>query len=126
MFVVTEADAVAIRTAFDQGGEFSAAVELRQRFPGIPDNGRAREFARAIAAWKPLPLRKDQAKITSAPGVRSPGRSRGRLAAPDAAGGASSAADHRVVQGEGEVGGRCGMDGGSRLRAAGDDIDLGG
>jgi hypothetical protein len=58
MFVVTDADAAAIRTAFDQGGEFSAAVELRQRFPGIPDNAQAREFARAIAAWKPLPLRK--------------------------------------------------------------------
>ena len=58
MFVVTEADAVAIRTAFDQGGEFSAAVELRQRFPGIPDNATARECARNIAAWKPLPLRK--------------------------------------------------------------------
>ena len=58
MFVVTEADAVAIRTAFDQGGEFSAAVELRQRFPGIPDNAQARECARNIAAWKPLPLRK--------------------------------------------------------------------
>jgi hypothetical protein len=58
MFVVTEADAEAIRTAFDQGGEFSAAVELRRRFPGIPDNARARECARNIAAWKPLPLRK--------------------------------------------------------------------
>ena len=58
MFVVTEADAAAIRTAFDQGGEFSAAVELRQRFPGIPDNATARECARNIAAWKPLPLRK--------------------------------------------------------------------
>ena len=58
MFVVTDADAAAIRTAFDQGGEFSAAVELRRRFPGIPDNVHAREFARDIAAWKPLPLRK--------------------------------------------------------------------
>ena len=58
MFVVTDADAAAIRTAFDQGGEFSAAAELRQRFPGIPDNATARECARNIAAWKPLPLRK--------------------------------------------------------------------
>ena len=58
MFVVTEADAEAIRTAFDQGGEFSAAVELRRRFQGIPDNAQARECARNIAAWKPLPLRK--------------------------------------------------------------------
>ena len=58
MFVVTEADTAAIRAAFNQGGEFSAAVELRRRFPGIADNAPAREFARTIAAWKPLPLRK--------------------------------------------------------------------
>jgi hypothetical protein len=58
MFVVTEADAAAIRTAFNQGGEFSAAVELRRRFPGIADNAQARIYARTIAAWKPLPLRK--------------------------------------------------------------------
>ena len=57
MFVVTEADAAAIRAAFNQGGEFSAAVELRRRFPGIADNAQARE-ARTFAAWKPLPLRK--------------------------------------------------------------------
>jgi hypothetical protein len=31
MFVVTEADATAVRAAFDRGGEFSAAVELRRR-----------------------------------------------------------------------------------------------
>ena len=35
MFVVSEADAAAIRTAFEQRGELSAAVELRRRFPGI-------------------------------------------------------------------------------------------
>ena len=58
MFVVTDADAVAIRTAFDEGGEFSAAVELRRRFPGITDNEQARQCARTIASWKPLPLRK--------------------------------------------------------------------
>jgi hypothetical protein len=38
-------------------GEFSAAVELRRRFPGITDNAQARECARTIAGWKPLPLR---------------------------------------------------------------------
>ena len=57
MFDVTDADAAAIRTAFDQGGEFSAALEVRRRFPGITDNARARECARTIAGWKPLPLR---------------------------------------------------------------------
>ena len=55
MFMVDEADAAAIRAAFDQGGEFSAAVELRRRFPGITDNARARECARTIAGWTPTP-----------------------------------------------------------------------
>lgn len=54
MFVVTEADAAAIRAAFDQAGELGAAVELRRLFPGITDNTRAREYARSIAGWKPL------------------------------------------------------------------------
>jgi hypothetical protein len=56
MFVVTEADAAAIRAAFDKGGEFAAAVELRRLFPGIADNVQARECARTIAGWKPLPV----------------------------------------------------------------------
>jgi hypothetical protein len=58
MFSVSEAEAAAIRTAFEQGGEFAAAVELRRLFPGVTDNDEARECARTIAAWKPLPLRK--------------------------------------------------------------------
>jgi hypothetical protein len=57
MFVVTEADAAAIRAVYQQRGELSAAVELRRRFPGIADNAQARECARTIAGWKPLPLR---------------------------------------------------------------------
>ena len=57
MFVVTEAEATAIRTAFEQQGELSAAVELRRLFPGITDNVQARECARTIAGWKPLPPR---------------------------------------------------------------------
>jgi hypothetical protein len=55
MFVVSEAEAAAIRAAFDRGGEFSAAVELRRLFPAISDNVQARECARTIAGWKPLP-----------------------------------------------------------------------
>ena len=46
MFVVSEAAAAAIRTAFDRGGELSAAVELRRLFPGETDNAQARECAR--------------------------------------------------------------------------------
>jgi hypothetical protein len=57
MFVVTEADAAAIRAVYQQRGEFSAAVELRRRFPGITDNAQARVWARAIAGWQSLPLR---------------------------------------------------------------------
>jgi hypothetical protein len=57
MFTVSETEAAAIRTAFEQGGEFSAAVELRRLFPDVADNTEARECARAIAAWKPLPAR---------------------------------------------------------------------
>jgi hypothetical protein len=56
MFVVSEADAAAIRDAFDQAGELSAALELRRRFPLISDNAVARKWARTIAGWKPLPV----------------------------------------------------------------------
>jgi hypothetical protein len=55
MFLVTESDATAIRTAYEQEGELSAAIELRRRFPGIRDNAKARECVRSIAGWKPLP-----------------------------------------------------------------------
>ena len=55
MFIVTEEDAAAIRAAFDQGGELSAVVELRRRFPGITDNAHARTCVRSIAGWTPLP-----------------------------------------------------------------------
>jgi hypothetical protein len=53
MFVVSEAEASAIRTAFDQGGELSAAIEVRRLFPGIPDTERARTCARIIVGWQP-------------------------------------------------------------------------
>jgi hypothetical protein len=55
MFVVTQADADAIRAAYERGGEFSAAIELRRLFPGITDNAKARECARTIAGWSPRP-----------------------------------------------------------------------
>jgi len=56
MFVVSEAEAAAIRAVFDQRGELSAAVELRRLFPGITDMAEARECARTIAGWRPLPV----------------------------------------------------------------------
>jgi hypothetical protein len=55
MFVVTEVDAAAIRTVYEQEGELSAAIELRRRFPGITDNAKARLCARSIAGWTPPP-----------------------------------------------------------------------
>jgi hypothetical protein len=55
MFLITEADADAIRAIFTQEGELSAAIELRRRFPGITDNAKARAQVRIIAGWKPLP-----------------------------------------------------------------------
>jgi hypothetical protein len=57
MFTVSEAEAAAIRTAFEQRGELSAAVELRRLFPGVTELADAKACARIIAGWKPLPVR---------------------------------------------------------------------
>jgi len=62
MFMVNEADAAAIHEAFERGGELSAAVELRRRFPGITDNAKARDFARTIAGWEPTVVPPEPAK----------------------------------------------------------------
>jgi hypothetical protein len=51
MFVVSDADAAAIRAIFHQRGELSATVELRWLFPGL-DAETARECARTIAGWE--------------------------------------------------------------------------
>jgi hypothetical protein len=55
MFLLTEADADAIRAIFNQEGELSAAIELRRRFPGITDNAKARAHVRTIAGWMRAP-----------------------------------------------------------------------
>jgi hypothetical protein len=52
MFVVSDADAAAIRAVFHQRGELAAIVELRRLFPGL-DAETARECTRTIASWKP-------------------------------------------------------------------------
>jgi hypothetical protein len=41
MFVVTEADAAAIRAVFEQEGELPGAVEVRRLFPGATGNTQA-------------------------------------------------------------------------------------
>jgi hypothetical protein len=63
MFAVTEEQAAAIRTVFEQRGELSATIELRRMFPGIKDGQQARECVRIIAGWKPLPLRPSPARL---------------------------------------------------------------
>jgi hypothetical protein len=70
MFVVTEAEAAAIRAVFRESGELSAATELRRRFPGITDNAQAMECARTIAGWKPRPPVKRLPKVPRLPRVR--------------------------------------------------------
>jgi hypothetical protein len=62
MFVLSKSEAAAIRDAFERGGELLAAVELRRLFPGISDNGHARDCARTIAGWKPLSERPQPVK----------------------------------------------------------------
>jgi hypothetical protein len=54
MFMVTDADAAAIRSVYENDGELSAAIALRRRFPGIIDNEKARLCARSIAGWTPM------------------------------------------------------------------------
>ena len=75
MFTVTEADAAAIRAAFQEQGELSAVIELRQRFPGITDHAQARACVRTIAGWPPpaapcpvVPLRPGKSRRRSTPG----------------------------------------------------------
>jgi hypothetical protein len=55
MFIVTEAEAAAIRDIFHQEGELSAVIELRRLFPLVRDNATARLHARTIAGWTPTP-----------------------------------------------------------------------
>jgi hypothetical protein len=62
MFVVTEAEAAAIRAIYEQSGEVSAAAELRRLFPAVTDTAQARACARTIAGWKPL-------SVPAAPGA---------------------------------------------------------
>jgi hypothetical protein len=56
MFVVTDADAIAIRTVSEQEGELPAVIELRRRFRGIADSENARMCVPTITGWKPPPV----------------------------------------------------------------------
>ena len=65
MFVLTEAQAGEIRTAYEQHGEFSAVVELRRLFPGLGDIAWARGV-RPLYRW--LATAADTALSQAAPG----------------------------------------------------------
>jgi hypothetical protein len=54
MFLINELTITAIRTAYAEGGELAATVELRRLFPGIAHSA-APACARSIAAMEPLP-----------------------------------------------------------------------
>ena len=56
MFCVSEDEATAIRTVFEQDGELSASIELRRMFPGVTDGMQARDMVRMIAGWKPVAI----------------------------------------------------------------------
>jgi hypothetical protein len=79
MFLVTEADADAIRAIFNHEGELSAVIELRRRFPGITDNAKALAHVRTITGWKPLP-----SPPCSVIRLRPRGASRGEFRSPPA------------------------------------------
>ncbi len=51
MFAVDEATALAIRHAYQDGGELSGVVELRRHYPLITDNARALLCLKAIMSW---------------------------------------------------------------------------
>jgi hypothetical protein len=57
MFVVTEAEAAAIRAAFEERGELSAAVELRRLFPAVTDTAQAARVLGPLPAGSPSPAR---------------------------------------------------------------------
>jgi hypothetical protein len=70
MFCVSESDAAAIRTAFLEGGELAAALELRRRFVGLTSNADARRFVRTITAWQAPPEHSPDADPEAVPGPR--------------------------------------------------------
>ena len=72
MFTVSEDEAAAIRTAYEQRGELAAAVELRRLFPGVGNVDQARKCASIIAGWRPLPKHRSAWNNLEAPGEDVP------------------------------------------------------
>ena len=71
MFVVTEAEAAAIRAVYEQSGELSAAVELRRLFPGVSDNAEARRYLGLAARY----LRPRACRLVAIGGLSGTGKS---------------------------------------------------
>ena len=84
MFVVSEAEAAAIRAVYEQRGEFAAAIELRRLFPGIPDNAQARQCARTIAGAAAAAAGEAAAEGPATPGALTPAAPRMVVASPSA------------------------------------------
>ncbi len=53
MVALKDKDIIAIQAAYHESGGLSAADEVRKRFRAI-EGERAREWARVIAAWRPI------------------------------------------------------------------------
>jgi hypothetical protein len=53
MVTLSDEDTAAIQRAYHESGELSAAIEVTRRFQAITGE-RAREWARMIAAWRPV------------------------------------------------------------------------
>ncbi len=71
MFMVSEAEALAVREAWLTGGEAAASQALRGLFAGLPDNAETRASAVAIAGWVAPP------KVIS-PRISRPSQTRSR------------------------------------------------
>lgn len=72
MFLVSEAAATAIRTAFEQEGELSAAIELRRLFPATqrPSAGARPDHRRVAAAAGEAEDRTAESPTRLIPGFR--------------------------------------------------------
>jgi hypothetical protein len=79
MFVVSEAEAAAIRTTFQQEGEFSAVVELRRLFPLIADMAEAGSAPGPSPAGSRCPRRRGRSGDCD-PGTAVPDCGASRLA----------------------------------------------
>ncbi len=53
MVALKDEDIIAIQAAYHESGELSAAIEVTRRFKALSGE-RAREWARMIAAWRPV------------------------------------------------------------------------